>query len=71
MSNTMEITTITENTQPTIYTVIIIFIVFDTLAMILRFISRRISRVRWALADSLIIASWVFTMSFNCLVLGT
>jgi hypothetical protein len=50
--------------------VIALFTILNTLAVILRFLSRRISRVSWLYDDTLMVAAWVVSTSFNLVVLG-
>lgn len=44
--------------------------VLETIAVILRFVSRRIGKVSWSRDDSLIIVSWVMTIAFDVTILG-
>ena len=53
-----------------LYIVVGIFIGLDTIAVVLRFISRRIGRVRWNSDDALVYLGLFFTLAFNILVLG-
>ncbi|KNG87281.1 hypothetical protein ANOM_004939 [Aspergillus nomiae NRRL 13137] len=58
-----------ESKQPVLYAITIIFMVLETTAVILRFVSRRIGKVSWSRDDALIIASWAMTITFNVTIL--
>ncbi|PYH35668.1 uncharacterized protein BO87DRAFT_457846 [Aspergillus neoniger CBS 115656] len=55
---------LTASKQPLLYGMNILFIILSTIAIVLRFISRRIGRVRWGRDDTLIVLAWVATMAF-------
>ena len=52
----MATNSLAETRQPTIYTVLIVFVALATLAVVIRFVSRCISGVRSLYHDTLIVA---------------
>ncbi|KAE8143895.1 hypothetical protein BDV38DRAFT_232267 [Aspergillus pseudotamarii] len=58
-----------ESKQAVLYSITIIFMILETIAVILRFVSRRIGQVSWSRDDTLIIISWVVTIAFNVTIL--
>ncbi|KAE8357286.1 hypothetical protein BDV27DRAFT_151449 [Aspergillus caelatus] len=58
-----------ESKQAVLYFITIIFMILETMAVILRFVSRRIGKVSWSRDDTLIIISWVVTIAFNVTIL--
>ncbi|OJJ75777.1 hypothetical protein ASPBRDRAFT_38076 [Aspergillus brasiliensis CBS 101740] len=59
----------TASKQPLLYGVMILFMILSTIAIVLRFLSRRIGRIRWSRDDALIISAWVATMAFYVIML--
>ncbi|PYH92142.1 hypothetical protein BO71DRAFT_357940 [Aspergillus ellipticus CBS 707.79] len=60
----------TQTRQPVLYIVSVFFIALTTLAVGLRFLSRRIGRVRARVDDILILCGWVFSVAFYiCIIL--
>ncbi|KAF7621592.1 hypothetical protein AFLA_011886 [Aspergillus flavus NRRL3357] len=59
-----------ESKQPILYSITVLFMVLETIAVILRFVSRRIGKVSWSRDDSLIIVSWVMTIAFDVTILA-
>ncbi|KAE8423711.1 hypothetical protein BDV36DRAFT_279210 [Aspergillus pseudocaelatus] len=58
-----------ESKQAVLCSITIIFMILETIAVILRFVSRRIGKVSWSRDDTLIIISWVVTIAFNVTIL--
>ncbi|EAW07822.1 uncharacterized protein ACLA_025390 [Aspergillus clavatus NRRL 1] len=59
-----------EDRRPALLSVAVAFLVLGTVAVILRFVSRRIGRVGWHHDDIFIVAGWIFYVAFIAVAIG-